>query len=200
MKTQGCGRKWPKGAWVVAAACGFMLSIGIQVGAQMQTTPEIEKPAAYTEKTVTITASVQAIDLGKRIVKVKGGPKDQVFELKVGKEVKNLDRLKVGDRVVIHYLEAIAVRVMKPGERAAAFEKKVESEVPGTEVRQTTVTARIEYIDRTTNNVYLKWPGGVTVGVRARGPGVLDNFNDGDWIEITYTDTLAISIEKVNNE
>jgi len=36
--------------------------------------------------------------------------------------------------------------------------------------------------------------------VHAKDPGVLENFKDGDWIEITYTDTLAISIEKAKSQ
>lgn len=192
-----------KALCALAAACGFILAYAAGAAAEDRTAQdksarETEKPAAYTEKTVSVTARVQAIDLQNRIVRVKGGPNDRVFDLKVDKSVQNLDRLQVGDRVVVNYLEAIAVRVIKPGDgKTARFEKKVESEGPGTEVRRTTVTARIAYIDRNTNNVYLTWPDGVTVGVRAKDPEVLENFKDGDWIEITYTDTLAISVEHV---
>ncbi len=192
-----------KRLWVVAVAVAFLLSSGTCAiaqykAAQDSTAGEAEKPATYTEKTIAVTATVQAIDLRNRVVRVKGGSKDQVFDLKVDKNVPNLDRLKVGDVVVVNYLEAIAVRLIKPGEeKAARFEKKVESEGPGKEVRQTTVTARIAYIDRNTNNVYLTWPDGVTAGVHAKDPRVLDNFKDGDWIEITYSDTPAISIEKI---
>ena len=184
------------------ATAVLVMTLGSGVNAQEKaardnTPGNAEKPAAYTEKTVTVTATVQVIDLQKRIVRVKGGSKDEIFELKVDGKVQNLERLQVGDRVVVEYLEAIAVRVIKPEEgKALSFEKKVESEGAGTEVRRTTVTARIAYIDRNTNNVYLTWPDGVTVGVRAKDPKVLENFKDGDWIEITYTDTLAISIEK----
>jgi hypothetical protein len=134
-------------------------------------------------------------------VRVKGGPRDHVFELKVDRNVQNLARLQVGDRVVVSYLEAIAVRVIKPGEdQAPGFEKKVVPEGPGKEKSQTTITARIQYIDRNTNNVYLTWPDGVTVGVHAKDPRVLENFKDGDWIVITYTDTVAVSIEKANRQ
>ncbi len=197
MKAISLGRKWMKMACVIIAACGLLLFVGVHSDAQAQTAPGAEKPAAYTEKTVSATATVQTINLRNRIVRVKEESNDRVYDLKVDKSVQNLDRLQVGDRVVVNYIEAIAVRVIKPEEdKALSFEKKAEPEGPGMEVRQTTVTARIAYIDRNTNNVYLTWPDGVTVGVRAKDPKVLENFKDGDWIEITYTDTLAISIEK----
>lgn len=180
----------------VLAAVLFVVCPGSGICARDNAAGEAEKPAAYTEQTVTVTATVQTIDLRNRIVRVKEEAKGRVYDLKVDRSVQNLDRLQVGDKVVVNYLEAIAVRVIKPEEGKASFEKKVEQEGPGMEVRQTTVTARIAYIDRNTNNVYLTWPDGVTVGVRAKDPKVLENFRDGDWIEITYTDTLAISIEK----
>lgn len=185
----------------LAVVCGFILTHAAGTAAQDRTARDksaqgTEKPTTYTEKTVSATATVQAIDLQNRIVRVKEESRGRVYDLKVDKSVQNLDRLQVGDRVVVNYLEAIAVRVIKPEEGKASFEKKVEQEGPGTEVRQTTVTARIAYIDRNANNVYLTWPDGVTVGVRAKDPKVLENFKDGEWIEITYTDTLAISIEK----
>ena len=181
----------------VLAAALFVVCTGSGICAQDKAAGEAEKPAAYTEQTVTVTATVQSIDLRNRIVRVKDVSGERVYDLKVDKSVQNLDRLKVGDRVMVSYLEAIAVRVIKPEkDKALSFEKKVEPEGPGMEVRQTTVTARIAYIDRNTNNVYLTWPDGVTVGVRAKDPKVLEKFKDGDWIEITYTDTLAISIEK----
>jgi hypothetical protein len=182
---------------VFLAAVALIIFFTINAVAQEKAAPEPKKPTVYTEKTVTVTATVQSIDLQNRIVRVKDVSGPRVYDLKVDEKVQNLDRLQVGDRVVVNYIEAIAVRVIKPGEgKALSFEKKVESEGAGTEVRQTTVTARIAYIDRNTNNVYLTWPDGVTVGVRAKDPKVLENFKDGEWIEITYTDTLAISIEK----
>jgi hypothetical protein len=186
----------------LVAACGFILASAAGTAAQDRTARdtsarETEKQAAYTEKTASAAATVQAIDLQNRIVRVKEESKGRVYDLKVDKSVQNLDRLQVGDRVVVNYIEAIAVRVIKPEkDKPLSFEKKVESEGAGTEMRQTTVTAKIQYIDRSTSNVYLTWPDGVTVGVRAKDPKVLENFKDGDWIEITYTDTLAISIEK----
>jgi hypothetical protein len=43
-----------------------------------------------------VTAQVQAVDLAKRIVTLKG-PEGNVFDVKVGDEVRNLPQVKVGD-------------------------------------------------------------------------------------------------------
>jgi len=184
---------------VIAGACVFIVSAGAGANAQEGNVPKAENPTVYREKDVTITATVQAIDLKKRIVTVKGGPKEQVVELKVDEKAGNLSRLKVGDRVVVKYIESVAVRVMKPGEvKVKETETKVVMEGPGTEERQTTVTATIQDIDRNTNNVFLKWPGGATVGMHVKDPQILEDVKVGDQVVITYTDTVAISIEKAD--
>ena len=184
---------------VIAGACVFIVFAEAGANAQEGNAQKAENPTVYREKDVTITATVQAIDLKKRIVTVKGGPKEQVVELKVDEKAGNLSRLKVGDRVVVKYIESVAVRVMKPGEvKVKETETKVVVEGPGTEERQTTVTATIQDIDRNTNNVFLKWPGGATVGMHVKDPQILEDVKVGDQVVITYTDTVAISIEKAD--
>ena len=184
---------------VIAGACVFIVSSGAGASAQESTAPEAEKPTVYREKDVTIAATVQAIDIGKRIVTVKGGPKGQVVELKVDEKAGDLSRLQVGDRVVVKYIESVAVRVMKTGEvNVKETAKKVVVQGPGKEERLTTVTATIQDIDRNTNNVFLKWPEGAIVGVHVKDPKILEGVKVGDQVVIPYTDTVAISIEKAD--
>jgi hypothetical protein len=59
-----------------------------------------------------------------------------------------------------------------------------------------TKTATIQDIDRNTNNVVLKGPEGNLVGVHVKDPGKLENVQVGDQVVITYTEALAISLEK----
>ena len=184
---------------VIAAACCFIVTIGTGANAKEGTAQGAEKPTVYREKSVTMTATVQAIDLERRIVTVKGGPKGQVVELKVNEKARDLSRLQVGDQVVVKYIEAVAVRVMKSSEaKILETENKVVVEGPGQEVSQTTVTATILEIDRNTNNVFLKWPEGAIVGVHVKDPKILEGVKVGDQVVITYTDTVAISIEKAD--
>lgn len=183
----------------IAGACVFILSFGASTSAQESTAPEAEKPAVYREEAVTITATVQAIDLERRIVTFKGGRNKQLVKLKVSEKVENLSRLQVGDRVVVKYIESVAVRVMKLGEvKVKESQEKVVVQGPGTEERQTTVTATILEIDRNTSNVFLKWPEGTTVGMHVKDPEILEGVEVGDQVVITYTDTVAISIEKTD--
>jgi hypothetical protein len=103
--------------------------------------PQKGKPAVYREKAGTLTATVQAIDLAKRIVTVRGGPKKQLVELKVDEKVKNLSKLKVGDEVVVKYFASVAVQVNKPGDvKDKESMEKTQVVRPGAETHRLTVT------------------------------------------------------------
>ena len=153
------------------------------------------------EKTTTVKATVEAIDLQNRIVTLKG-PKGNVFDLKVDERAKNLPQLKVGDVVVAKYYESIALKVMPPGPaegmkstEAVAVAKPGES--PAAMVaNQVTVTATVEAIDPKKTFVTLKGPQGKVVDVKVRDPKNLENVKKGDQVVITYTEALAISVEK----
>jgi len=72
-----------------------------------------QKPGGQITNVVEATATVEAVDLKKRTVTVKG-PKGNVNTVKVGDHVKKLDQVKVGDQVVVRYTEAVAISVDKP--------------------------------------------------------------------------------------
>jgi Cu/Ag efflux protein CusF len=150
---------------------------------------------------VTVNATVEAIDLGTRVVKLKG-PKGNVFDLKVGEEAKNLPQLKVGDVVVAKYYESIAVEVKKPGEpggvttSGAVATAKPGEKPAGMVAKQVTVTTTVEAIDPKKTHVTLKGPEGNSVKVKVQDPKNLKNVKVGDQVVITYTEALAISVEK----
>ena len=77
-----------------------------------------------------ITASVEAIDSAARTVTLKG-PRGKVVTLAVGPEVKNFDQVKVGDRVVVRYAEALTLELKKGGK-----ELRQRSEREGSETAQ----------------------------------------------------------------
>ena len=193
-------RKTSRVWMALTMAALFVVTLLCATGAiaQEKATPAAKQPTAYREKTGTVTATIQAIDLDKRIVTVKGGPKDQVVELKAGEQVKNLSKLKVGDVVVVKYFASVAVRMAKPGE--ADTVAKTEVKKPGAQARQVTVTATVQDIDKNTNNVFLKGPEGNIVGVKAQDPKRLDELKVGDQIVVTYTEALAVSIEKAKKK
>ena len=150
---------------------------------------------------VTVTATVEAIDLDKRIVTLKGED-GVVSDLKVGKEVKNLAQVKKGDQVVATYHEAIAYEVFKPGtampgaNEAMVAERAKHGEKPAAGVAQVdSVTATITAIDKEHSKVTLKGPEGHSVTVKVKDPKKLEGVAVGDLVQLTYTQALAIAVK-----
>jgi hypothetical protein len=164
--------------------------------------PKRKRTAIKKERTTTVTATVQALDLGKRIVTLKG-PQGNVFDIKVGPQAKNLNQVKVGDEVVITYYESIAYRLLKPGEAPVPTTQidvvdtaKEGAKPAGAAGSQTTLTATIEALDLKAHTATLKGPDGKSVTVKAQDPKNLEAVKVGDEVVITYTEALAISVEK----
>jgi Cu/Ag efflux protein CusF len=170
------------------------------VMAEEKATPQTTKPSGIKENTVTVKGTVQAIDLSKRVVTLKG-PKGDIFDLKVGEEAKNLPQLKVGDEVTIKYYESLAYEVTKPGQAGgAAAGTAVARAKPGEKpgglaANMITATASVEAIDAKKKHVTLKGPEGKTMVVKVKDPKNLVNVKVGDQVMLTYTEALAVSVE-----
>jgi hypothetical protein len=183
-----------------------MLALSIGGTALAEDKAPAAKPAKKTtsvkkERTITATATVQAIDLEKRIVTLKG-PKGNVFDLAVSEEARNLPQVKVGDEVKVKYYESIAVRLLKPGEtpvpaqEAAVLDRAKPGEKPSGMVgHQVTITATIEAINTKKQMVTLKGPDGKSFTAKAQDPKRLASVKVGDDVVITYTEALAIAVE-----
>jgi Cu/Ag efflux protein CusF len=180
----------------------FTLSLaGMAFAAGKAATSE-KQPSGKKERVVTATATVEAIDLQKRTVKLKG-EKGNVFDITVSEEARNLPQVKVGDLVVVKYYESVAYRLLKPGEAAPGTQEtetiaraKPGEKPAGVVGREVTITATIQAIDKKKQTVTLKGPDGKTVTVKAEKPKNLEKVKVGDEVEITYTEALAISVEK----
>jgi Cu/Ag efflux protein CusF len=163
-------------------------------------------PSVQRSRVVTLTATVEAIDLDKHRVTLKGS-KGNVVILEVGDQVKNLPQLKVGDQVTAKYYQAIALRVVPPGQAAPPPSKtetlttapsgQKPAAVRGHEV---TSTVTIEAINQKAGTVTFKDPEGNTETVKAQDPKNLTLIKAGDQVEITYTEALAISVTEVQKK
>jgi hypothetical protein len=150
---------------------------------------------------VTVTATVQAVDQAKRIVTLKG-PEGDVFDIKVGKEVRNLPQVKVGDMVVAKYFEAVAIDVKKGGlgirsaESQTAVSRARPGEMPaGAVATTTTIVANVLKVDNSKQIVTVEGPSGKSVKVKVKDPGVLQQIKAGEQVEMTITEAIAIAVE-----
>lgn len=85
---------------------------GVSVKEERETSKPGENPAGAVARTVTLTASIEAIDTKAQTVTIKG-PEGKAETIKV-KNPKNLEGVKVGDMVDITYAQALAVALDKP--------------------------------------------------------------------------------------
>jgi hypothetical protein len=173
------------------------LAIALSLGAGVRAADEKKVERSMT---VTVTATVQALDQASRIVTLKG-PKGLV-SFTVDEAVKNLSQVSVGDEVVVNYHESLLLRVLKPEETAvntaaAGVATAKPGEMPaGVGAKEVTVTVTIEGIDKAAGTVTFKGPAGNSNTVRAADPKNLEKIAVGDRVAITYTQAVAISVEK----
>jgi hypothetical protein len=174
----------------------------VGMGAEKKAAKEGEKPSIEESTLVTVTATVEAIDQKTRMVTLKG-PQGNTVTFKAGEQIKNLAQVKAGDSVLAKYYESVAVEVKKPGEAKPgvtaqeAVTRAKPGETPkGLAVSQVTVTSTITAIDKKKPSVTLKGADGKTTTVKVRYPKNLENVKVGDQVVITYTEALALSLEK----
>jgi hypothetical protein len=160
------------------------------------------KPGAIVAESVTLEATVVSVDAAKRTVTIKSA--DGVTKtFKVGKEVKNFDQIKAGDKVKTTFFESIAVFVRKSNEKASASEATTVGVAPlGAKpgvfaVDTFEITAKVQEIDVKKRIVTLKGPEG---NVRAfkvdKSVENLDKVKAGDELVVRVTDAVAIAVEK----
>lgn len=156
---------------------------------------------AAMSETTKATATVMNIDKAKRIVTLKG-PGGRVFDLAVGDEARNFDQIKVGDRVVVEYKQALTLELKKGGmgitERTEqeGADRTAAGAAPGAAVgRKVTVVANVVAVDRKKQIVELHGPEGHTVDLVVHDPDQLKNIKKGDQVQAVYVEAIAIAVE-----
>jgi Cu/Ag efflux protein CusF len=191
-----------KNGILVVAAC--VAALGLAAQAMGQAAPA--KPAVKGEVVADVvkkTATVVSIDMTTREVALKGED-GKVFTVVVDQAAKNLDQVKPGDVVVAAYAEALAYEVNKSGAAAgpgAGTSTSLKTAKPGEKpagviTQKTTLTATVTAIDPKAPSVTLKGPGGNAKTIKVKDAAKLQGVKVGDSVDITYTEAIAISVEK----
>ena len=191
-------------------ACAAALLLAAMGGAEEATTqgnPPMEmRPSGTPGKVVgsrthKITANVSALDVAKREIvleAVKGRP----VTFLVDPDVRNLDQVHIGDRVVLEYSEGLMMKMQAPGAApvtpkvAIEAEKAKPGEKPGGGLAATVEgTVTITAIDPKNRMVVFQAPGGELYQVKA-APGVhLERAKVGDHLDATYIQSVAMRVE-----
>ncbi len=149
------------------------------------------------------TFNVQSVDYGNRIVTLSGseGP---LFVV-AGPEVRNLDQVKPGDRVLVRYRDAIAAEVVKPGtgvvgvQTTSTTARAMPGERPfAATTEQRRMTVKVYEVDTIANVIEVTGPTGYNRRVRVMDPKAQEfirGLKRGDEVEVTFTEAAAISVQ-----
>jgi hypothetical protein len=154
-------------------------------GGAMPTTTEI----------IHVTAVVTAIDRNARKVTIRT-PDGEKTVVQAPVEMKAFDKLKVGDKIEVDYMESMALGMMPPGSSPAMVERTVAG--GGAAGREVTMSAEIVSVDVANNKVTFKGPKGAMRTVKVQNPDLqarLPNLKPGQVITLKYTEAVAASIQ-----
>lgn len=194
-----------KNSKLTQCLCAALLAFGAAAQAAEKS---IHNMAVEDEVLVSVTARVEALDVEKRELTLKG-PLGNVETLRVDPAVKRLNEVKVGDDVTAKYYVSIAGELREPTaeekrnplmivEGAARAPKSASPAAGG--LRVIRVVATVEGLARPTRMVTLKGPRGNYMDVRARDVKRLEKLHLGDTIVVTFTEALAVSVESAKKQ
>jgi len=179
----------------LAAAAVLMLSGATPALAQA---PKGSAVVASTQ----VTATVTKIDQKTRQITLKADDgREETFVADAA--VKNFAQVAVGDRVVARYTEALAYEVKKGGTAGASASVGAAAAEPGQKpagviARQVTITVAITAIDPTVPSVTFKGPQGNSRTIKIKDPAKLQGVSVGDTVQLTYTEAVALTIDKAS--
>jgi hypothetical protein len=149
-----------------------------------------------------VTATVEAINPATREVTLRGP--DGPVSIVVGPDVKNFDKMHVGDKVVVSYYQGLAVQMAKgdtkvtePAPAAFAYKAQPGAKPGGGIGASITTTVTILAINTDTNTVAFKRLDGTVHLVAVKSPNMVQfmrTLKPGDQVDVTYTESLAINV------
>lgn len=185
-----------KHAWIAGL---FTLSTTLVQAAEVNAEIDSAPGQASLAQELTASATVTAIDLETRKVSLKN-TEGETFDIVAGEQVANLPNVKVGDKVILKYLQILDVELLKgtagirkrivevDGERAGADEK------PGGGVgMKVTIYADVIGLDKQQQTVTVR---GVdeTLTIKINNPEQFNLIAEGDQLKAVQTKAIGIGI------
>ena len=177
-------------------AAAFALLVCFPSSVRSQETAPLPTFSATLEDTLVL--HITRIEKDARIVTLKNKAGD-TLSVECGPEVKNFDKLKVGDRVQTIYKETLSIRVDKSGEMVETTEHSSTSAKKGDspaaqfwEKRE--VKAKIIAIDKPGGTAEIETMDGEKFTVIPDSVENLDKVQVGNFLVVTQTSSRAISV------
>lgn len=170
------------------ATCVAFLSIPFLLVACASKLPE---PATLTrQRLMESPGVVTGIDSSTRMLTVSTGDGTRA-DVMLDPTVKNIDRIRIGDRVVVSYYQGVAAEVGKAGDAA-----DVGASVRTKERATFTVVA----LDRQLGNITVRSADGRTRTldvVSEEGRQFIAGLRAGDQVDIAFTEAVAVRVRPV---
>ena len=166
--------------------------------------PAPPEPTVVASTTREMVAAVDRVDARTRTIVVRG-PDNKPQTLQLGPEVQNFAQIRRGDRVRLHYEEAMAVRMAAPGttlepETAAGAVRAAPGQRPGAgAIAATRARVRITAVDAANNRVSFVGPSRVERTAAVRAPELqafLKTLKPGDEVDVAIAEAVAIRVER----
>lgn len=150
---------------------------------------------------ITVVGEITAVDAAARTVSIKG-PSGNIGDYAVDPSVRNLEQVKVGDRVQLDYRAAVGLALVKHGD---GIREKVEADSTATAkdgakpggavLKTTTIVANVLSVDKKRKLVKLQGPEGRVVDVQVRDAKVLKEVKANDQVVAKVTESVAINVK-----
>lgn len=185
------------------AVAGLSVLSMLVMAACQSTQPQPAQPMKTIESTAKITATVEKIDHAGRLLSLKS-PSGEMVTVEVDPAVRKFDQIKVGDRVVATYREAIGaqIRSSASGEPATV---RVTADVadpdaaPAASATSTVlVPVTIAAVDSANDLVSFYGEDGLVRAITVQtdeARAFIKQLKPGDHVEVTFTEAFAISVE-----
>ena len=171
------------------------------VAQQKDSSTNDAKPSKVVVEVVKLTGTVKEVDLQNKTVTVEGSGGRTVTVN--AQNARNLDQVKVGDKVNLRFTEELALFVRKSDAQPSATQADVVALAPkgekpaGLMARTVELTGSVESIDPKKRTVKVKGPAG---NVRTfhvdKAVKNLDQIKKGDQIVLRITEAVALSVVK----
>lgn len=180
--------------------CGYVMGMTAFLLLSAAVGAAAELPVGTVSNLVVATATVEKIDLATREVTLKGEEGEPPETIVVGPDVRNLDQVRVGDRVTFIFSVELAV-FAAPQSGSPSITETLEDrrtpigEKPGrsvTNVRETTVT--IVALDLATHTAVIRELSGNLRAIRLNDRMNLAGIKVGDQVVFRQTKVVAISV------
>src|SRR5436190_20376604 len=160
-----------------------------------------EPGSAAMVRAAEISAQVVSLDKKTRTLSLKG-PKGKVVDVVASDEVKNFDQIKVGDFLVVRFMQSLALDLQKTKSGASGLsvnETAVKAQ-PGQRpaaggAREISAIAKVTAVDEKAKTISLQGPRGNVVTLDVKNPDQFKVVKQGDEVLVTYTEAVAVSIE-----